>query len=92
MHVNEQKVLLSDDRYGRVSIVRRLDGLFCLYQHWHWTPEAQHALGLEPVADRRWTLEGTAALYDGVEPLAGLYDTLDDAEREARRLLGLDDS
>jgi hypothetical protein len=91
MNLHEDKVLLSPDQYGRVAIVRRSDGLFCLYQHWHWTPEAQHAFQIEPVEDRRWTTDSTPGMYDGVEPLSGLYGTAEDAEREARRLLGLED-
>lgn len=89
MDVDEQKVLLSDDGYGRVAIVRRQDGLFCLYQHWHWTPDAQRSLGIEPVKDRRWVRERARELYDGVEPLSGLYGSAEDAEVEGRRLLGL---
>jgi hypothetical protein len=89
MKVREQKVLLSPDGYGRVAIVKRADGLFCLYQHWLWTPDAQRSLGLERVEDRRWSAEYDATLYEGIEPLPGIYGTIDDAEHEARRLLGL---
>jgi hypothetical protein len=90
MDIDEVKVLLSPDRYGRVAIVRRVDGLFCLYRHWYWTPETQIAMRLEPVEDRRWTVESPPGMYDGKEPLSGLYGTVEDAEREARRLLRLD--
>lgn len=92
MDVDEVKVLLSPDRYGRIAIVRRFDGRFCLYQHWHWSPETQAAFHVEPVEDRRWTVDSTPEMYEGVEPLSGLYGTVDDAEREARRLLGLNDA
>lgn len=40
--------------------------------------------------DRRWTADHDPALYDDVEPLPGIYGTIEDAEREARRLLGDD--
>ena len=91
MDVDEVKALLSPDRYGRVAIVRRSDGRFCLYQHWHWTLETQAAFHVEPVEDRRWTADSTPGMFEGVEPLSGLFGTVEEAEREARRLLGLDD-
>ena len=87
MDVCEEKVLLSPDRCGRVAIVRRPDGLLCLYQHWHWTSESQQALGAGPVVDRRWTTVYDPVLYDDVDPLPGVYGTIEDAEREARRLI-----
>ncbi len=90
MDVREEKVLLSPDLYGRVAIVARADGLFCLYQHWRWPPETQRAFRAEPVEDRRWTEDYDPRLYDGVDPLPGIYGTVEDAEGEARRLLGLE--
>ncbi|WP_188946468.1 hypothetical protein [Polymorphobacter multimanifer] len=91
MDIQEVKVLLSPDQYGRVAIVRRSDGRFCLYQHWHWTRETQVAFHVEPVEDRRWTVDSTTEMYEGVEPLSRLYGTVEDAERQARRMLGLND-
>lgn len=90
MEVQEEKVLLSPDRYGRVAIVRRADGLFCLYKHWRWSPETQRSLGVGLVDDRRWTTAYDATLYEDVEPLPGIYGTVEDAEREARNVAGLD--
>jgi hypothetical protein len=87
MDIQEEKVLLSADGYGRVAIVRRSDGLFCLYQHWHWTPETQRSLSVGPVEDRRWTTNYNPALYEDMPPLPGIYGTVDDAQREAERLL-----
>lgn len=92
MEVREEKVLLSADRYERVAIARRADGLFCLYQHWHLSPETQRSLGVDPVEDRRWTADRDPTLYDNVEPLPGIYSTIEDAEREARRLIGDDET
>lgn len=90
MGICEEKVLLSADRYGRVAIVKRADGLYCLYRHGHWTPGTQSSFGIEPVEDRRWTTAYDPRLYDEVDPLPGIYGTVEDAEAEARRLLGLD--
>ena len=89
MDVQEERVLLSPDGYGRVAIVRRMDGLFCLYRHWRWTPETQRAFGVQQVEDRRWTTDYDPCLYDGVDPLPGIYGTVAEAKREAERLLGL---
>jgi hypothetical protein len=44
MVVREEKVLLSEDGLGRVAIVKRTDGLFCLYAHWRWKVETQRSL------------------------------------------------
>ncbi|PBN41900.1 hypothetical protein SxD43FB_19325 [Sphingobium sp. D43FB] len=90
MDIQEVKVLLSADQYGRVAIVRRKDGLLCLYQHWHWTPEVQRSAGLGDGEDRRWTTAYDALLYNDIEPVSGVYGSVEDAEKEARRLLGLE--
>lgn len=86
MDVHEEKVLLSTDGYGRVAIVRRADGLFCLYRHWRWVPDTQHPLDIEPIKDR-WTTDYDSRLYDGVTPLPGLYGSVEDAESDAEQLL-----
>lgn len=89
MEVREEKVLLSPDRYGRVAIVRRADGHFCLYAHWRWVPETQSSFGVTPIEDRRWTTEHDPRLYTDTHPQPGIYGTVEDAEAEAKRLLGL---
>ena len=97
MVVHEEKVLLSADRLGRVAIVRRQDGLFCLYSHWRWTMDVQRAFRVEPVQDLWWTADYDPALYFDAEhqietqPLSGIYGTIEDAENEARRILKLDE-
>jgi hypothetical protein len=86
----EERVLLSADRLGRVAIVERPDGLYCLYSWWHWNVETQIAANVQPVAHRTWSTAYDPALYfDDVSPLVGLYASVDDAELEARHLLGL---
>jgi hypothetical protein len=91
MH-EEISVLLSPDQCGRIAVVRRSDGLFCLYEHWHWSVEAQTAMRIEPAEDRIWSTDYDPAIYKDKEPLPGLYGTLADAENEARSRLRLDDS
>lgn len=63
MH-NEVRVFLSPDHRGRIAVVRRSDGLFCLYEHWHWSIEAQRAMRIEPLEDRRWSTDFDPALYE----------------------------
>ena len=84
--MDERKVLISPDGLGRVAIVRRPDGMFCLYEHWRWSVDMQKAMNVEPVEDRRWTDADydRDALYDEVEPLPGLFASVEEAEREAR--------
>jgi len=84
--MDERKVLITPDGLGRIAIVRRPDGMFCLYEHWRWTVEMQTAMRVEPVKDRRWTDTDydRNALYEDVEPLPGLFGSVEDAEREAR--------
>jgi hypothetical protein len=84
--VDERKVLITPDGLGRIAIVRRPDGMFCLYEHWRWSVDMQRAMRVEPVQYRRWT-DGDynrAALYQDVEPLPGLFGSVEEAEREAR--------
>jgi hypothetical protein len=84
--MDERKVLITPDGLGRLAIVRRSDGMFCLYEHWLWAVDMQKAMNVKPVQDRRWT-DGDYdhdALYDDIEPLPGLFGTVEEAEREAR--------
>lgn len=84
--MDERKVLISHDGLGRIAIVRRPDGMFCLYEHWRWSVDMQKAMKIEPIQDRRWTDAhyDRDAIYHQVEPLPGLFATVEDAEREAR--------
>ncbi|QNN64538.1 hypothetical protein H9L12_09505 [Sphingomonas rhizophila] len=94
--MDEQKVLITPDGYGRIAIVRRDDCRYCLYEHWRWDLKTQIAFHVEPVRDRRWTHNDydREALYEGegIDPLPGLFATLEDAEREARSLPGFADA
>lgn len=95
MVIREEKVLLSEDGLGRVAIVKRADGLFCLYSHWRWSVETQRAFRVEPVRDIRWTTDYNPALYCDPDckreklPEPGIFGTIEEAEREARILLHL---
>ena len=84
--MDERKVLISPDGLGRIAIVRRPDGMFCLYEHWRWSVEMQEVMKVEPLRDRRWTDADydRDALYVDVEPLPGLFGSVEEAEHEAR--------
>jgi hypothetical protein len=84
--MDEHKVLITPDGLGRIAIVRRPDGMFCLYEHWRWSVDMQKAMKVKPVDHRRWTDADydRKALYEDVEPLPGLFGSVEEAEREAR--------
>ena len=90
--------LISEDGLGRVAIVRRTDGLFCLYSRCHLSFETQKALGLEDPREIRWTTDFDIHFYAGdadqgpVPPLPGIFDSLESAEKEALQILRLNDS
>lgn len=93
--MDEAKVLVTQDGLGRIAIVRRSDGHFCLYQHWLWSVEGQARWNVSPVQEQRWDDASVdpAALYDEyTQPLAGLFDTIERAETEARSLSGFADA
>lgn len=86
--VDERLVLVTQDGLGRMAIVRRTDGLFCLYEHWFWSVEAKKIMRVQPVVDRRWTDDNIDpnCLYDDLtSPLPGLFASVDEAERARSR-------
>lgn len=90
MDIEEVKVLVSSDGLARVAVVRREDGLFCLYEHWYWSAEAQKEFNIEPVRQLSWSDLGVnrAELYDGMEPLPGVYGSIELAEKAAILRIG----
>ncbi len=90
----EQRVLLSPDGFGRIAIVRGSDGFLRLYEHWRWDVESQHAFDVRPVRETRWVDEpyDRASLYAEAKPLPGLFNDIEDAEREARSRRGFADA
>jgi len=91
MAIAELEVYLTPDGLGRAAIVRRSDGLLCIYLHWKWSPETLEAAQLDVAPERKsWFTDPTPLpeLYRVVEPVPGLYGTLEDARREVRSLRG----
>jgi hypothetical protein len=94
--INEVEVWLSADELGRAAIARRNDGLLCIYVHWKLAPDvlASGRFNTGPGYASTWTDDNTplAALYEDIEPNAGIYGTVDDARREIRNLPGFADA
>ena len=94
--INEVEVWLSADELGRAAIARRNDGLLCIYVHWKLAPDvlANGRFKIPPGYATTWTDDTTplAALYEDIEPKAGIYGTVDDARREIQNLPGFADA
>lgn len=95
MNVEEVEIYVTPDGLGRAAIVRRTDGLLCIYKHWIIEDSARKALNLVGEWRTSWlTNEKTSpsALYDGVSPEPGLYGSLEDARLQVKSLPGFSDA
>jgi hypothetical protein len=94
IELEEVEVHFSDNDLGRASIVRRKDGLLCIYTHWKASDELHHQLAGREENVVRWRDDKTplAVLYEDIDPEVGFYGELEEARREAIRLLGRDAS
>jgi hypothetical protein len=92
--LEEVEVHFSRDGLGRISIVRRSDGLLCLYKHWKASDELHHLLIGSDEGVPRWPEDKTPldVLYEDVSPEVGLYGELEDARREIFSLFNRYDS
>jgi len=86
MPVNDVEVYVTRDGHGRVAIVRRDDGFFCIYRHVRLSGS--------------WMEDGDPALlcYDDphpeqvAQPLVGMFGAVDDARRELLSMPGFSDA
>ena len=90
MAIDELEIYLTPDGLGRAAIVRRGDGLLCIYLHWNWPEAILKKLNLDARGRTSWFNDDTPLelLYKDVDPEPGLYGTLDDARRQVRSLRG----
>ena len=90
MSIDEVEVYVSSDGLGRGAITRRPDGHFCIYVHWKLDAGAARSAGLVPAPAPDWMSDSTplSSLYRDIEPVRGVYGTVDDARRELRALPG----
>ncbi len=92
--MNEVEVYVTSNGLGRAAIVRRPDGLFCIYKWWK-VPQDFPPERFAPSRYPTWTEDPTApgALYhEYTKPLIGIYGTVDDARHELRSLPGFEDA
>jgi hypothetical protein len=93
MAIDEVEVYFTPNGLGRAAIVRRKDGLFCIYVHLKlpldYLPEH-----FTPSTSGSWINDTTphSELYRDKEPRSGLFGTVDDARREVRSLTGFSDA
>lgn len=86
MPIDEVEVYVTRNGLGRAAIVRRSDGLFCIYRHLR--------------ESGNWMDDDNAVLlrYDDpdpeqvAEPLVGIYGTIADARKELRSMPGFSDA
>lgn len=93
MDVDELEVYVTPSGLGRAAIVRRSDGLLCIYVHWLLAEELRGG-SFAPGGITSWINDNTplSFLYRDKTPERGLYGTLDDARAEVRSLRGFSDA
>jgi hypothetical protein len=95
MEIDEVEIYVTADGLGRAAIVRRNDGLLCIYEHWILSEDVRKALGIVGKWRTNWLTEEKTPLsdlYEGVDPQTGIYGTLDDARRQLKSLPGFSES
>jgi hypothetical protein len=82
------EVYVTPTGLGRAAIVRRSDGLFCIYLHWLLSQSALNTGMFAPGGPHTWAEDTTPLedLYKDIPPEDGLYGTLNDARRAVRSL------
>jgi hypothetical protein len=78
MTIDEVEVYVTRNGLARAAIVRRSDGLFCIYYHGRWSGS--------------WLEDDNPALLryndpnpeENAEPAAGVYGTVEDAPHQIR--------
>jgi hypothetical protein len=82
MTIDEVEVCVMANGLGRAAIVRRRDGLFCIYIHYKLPADymPQH---FAPSKSDSWVSDRTPKedLYKDREPSSGLFGTVEDARR-----------
>jgi hypothetical protein len=87
MHIDEIEVYVTSDGLGRAAIVRRTDGLYCIYMHWRFPPEYIR-VRTDSHASTSWMDDATplSELYRDQEPTRSIFGTVEDARRNIRSL------
>lgn len=93
--INEVEVYVTPNGLGRAAIVRRDDGLLCIYRHWIIEESIRKALNLVGEWRTSWLTDQITApsdLYHDTNPEPGLYGTVEDARRQVKGLPGFSDA
>jgi hypothetical protein len=93
MDVDELEIYLTPSGLGRAAIVRRSDGLLCIYVHWLLAEEFRGG-SFASGGITSWFNDNTSlsVLYRDKSPERGLYATLEDARAEMHSLRGFSDA
>jgi hypothetical protein len=92
--MDEVKTYVTPDGLDRAGIVRRPDGLFCVYLNWKVDRKfVDDGTLIDPYGWKSWFDDHTPLLVlssgcSDQEPEHGIYGTLDDALWEMRALRG----
>jgi hypothetical protein len=85
MSIDEIEVYVTPDGLGRVAIVRRPDGLYCIYTHWKFPP-GYIRVRADSRVSQSWIDDATplSELYRDKEPMRSIFGTVEDARRHIR--------
>ena len=90
--IDEVEVWITPDGLGRAAVVRRDDGLFCIYVHWKLAPSVIAVSNVRVPGDyaTNWLEDRTptAKLYEDVDAEPGTYETIEAARLGIRSLSG----
>lgn len=92
--INELEVYVTESGLGRASIIKRADGLFCLYVHWLWDEKTHKIFRVVDRGPEDWR-DGSITkfeLYSDNEPEPGLYGQVEDARNAIRSIPGFSDA
>ena len=87
MSIDEIEVYVTLDGWGRAAIVRRPDGLYCIYTHWKFPP-GYIKVRADPRVSQSWMDDATPSseLYRDKEPVRSIFGNIEDARRYIRSL------
>jgi hypothetical protein len=90
MAIDEVEVYVTPNGLGRAAIVRRSDGLLCVYVHIK-LPAGYMPQHFAPSKSDSWVNDRTPKedLYKDREPSSGLFGTVEDARRHIRSMPNL---
>lgn len=81
--IDEAEVYVTPNGLGRAAIVRRSDGLYCIYLHWQSTYEEALAFNVLNWQRIDWETQPLSLLYDEYSsPERGVFGLIEDARKE----------